>query len=92
MTTTKISESAKRNVPCPRCLARAGRPCRSSRIPGANTLGGGWGGPPDLDRAHPERRDAALALRRYREDRAAQRAGTALAPRAPGAWYFEVQP
>ena len=64
MTTTKkapVSETAKRRVACPKCGADAGKPCKGSRIPGANSLGGGWGGPPSLDRAHDERRDAWLA-------------------------------
>ncbi|HEY8310621.1 MAG TPA: hypothetical protein VIG47_08695 [Gemmatimonadaceae bacterium] len=55
---TRISEQEKRTVDCPKCLAKAGKACRGSRIPGANTFGGGWGGPPDLDRAHDERRRA----------------------------------
>jgi hypothetical protein len=59
--TTRITERVKRMYVCPKCDARRGRPCRGSRIPGANTLGGGWGGPPPLDRAHAERRDLALA-------------------------------
>ena len=55
-----VSEAQKRAVECPRCYARSGRACTSSKMPGQNTLGGGWGGYPALDRAHPERRDAYL--------------------------------
>jgi hypothetical protein len=54
----KITETQKRSIECPECCARPGKPCRSSRQPGSNTFGGGWGGPPDLDRAHKARRDA----------------------------------
>ena len=57
----RLTERQKRSVPCPTCHAAAGKPCRGSRIPGANTFGGGWGGPPDLERAHEARRKAALA-------------------------------
>lgn len=56
-----VSEKSKRSIQCPECLAGIGKACRSSRQPGANTFGGGWGGPPDLDRAHGARRDAYLA-------------------------------
>lgn len=59
--TIRVSEKQKRFISCPVCGARPGRPCRSSRIPGANTLGGGWGGPPALGRAHAERRAEYLA-------------------------------
>ena len=55
-----VSETQKRTVECPRCYADSGRACTSAKIPGQNTLGGGWGGYPPLDRAHPERRDAYL--------------------------------
>lgn len=58
---TKVTEIQKRTVTCPECGARAGKRCLSSRIPGPNTFGGGWGGPPYLDRAHKARRDAYLA-------------------------------
>lgn len=58
---TTVTERQKRSVTCPTCCARPGRPCRSSRQPDPNTLGGGWGGPPDLDTAHRERRAAYLA-------------------------------
>lgn len=64
--TVKVTEAQKRRVPCPRCGARSGKACRSSRIPGANTFGGGRGGPPDLDRAHAERRAEYLERRRVR--------------------------
>lgn len=57
MTTLKITETDKRSATCPKCLAAPGKPCRSSRQPGPNTFGGGWGGPQDLDRSHKERRD-----------------------------------
>lgn len=72
MTTTQaakpptVTEAQKRTVACPRCGARRGKPCRGSRIPGANTFGGGWGGPPDLDRAHGERRAAYLTVAKLR--------------------------
>ena len=59
-TASRLTEAQKRSVACPKCCAAAGKPCRGSRIPGANTFGGGWGGPPDLDRAHDERRAEAL--------------------------------
>ena len=58
--TRKVTEREKRSVACPACGRSKGRPCVGSRIPGANTFGGGWGGPPDLDRAHNERRAAFL--------------------------------
>lgn len=61
MSAVVVTEAQKRSVECPICGARKGRACRSSRIPGANTLGGGWGGPPDLGRAHGERRAAYIA-------------------------------
>lgn len=54
----KITEAQKRSVKCPTCAAKPGRACRGSRQPGANTFGGGWGGPPDRERAHDERRAA----------------------------------
>ncbi len=47
------------SVSCPTCDARPGRPCKGSRIPSPSTLGGGWGGPPALKRAHPARAKAA---------------------------------
>ena len=56
-----VTEAQKRSIACPRCDAGKGKPCKSSRIPGPNTFGGGWGGPPDLDTAHRERRAAYLA-------------------------------
>ena len=56
----RLTEAQKRSVPCPTCGRTTGEACRGSRIPGANTFGGGWGGPPDLDRAHDERRKEAL--------------------------------
>ena len=56
----RLSEAQKRAVACPTCHASAGTACRGSRTPGADTLGGGWGGPPDLDRAHGARRAEAL--------------------------------
>lgn len=57
----KVTEEQKRTIACPECGARVGKRCRGSRQPGANTFGGGWGGPPDLDRAHKARRDAYIA-------------------------------
>lgn len=58
-----ISEAKKRSVRCPKCGRGKGRPCVSSRQPGANTFGGGWGGPSDLDRAHPARLASFLEKR-----------------------------
>lgn len=58
----KVTEEQKRSIACPECGARRGKACHSFRIPGANSLGGGWGGPPDLDRAHKARRDAYLVI------------------------------
>ena len=58
--TEQVTERQKRWVECPQCGAAAGRPCKSSRIPSAHSFGGGWGGPPDLERAHAERRAAYL--------------------------------
>jgi hypothetical protein len=55
-----VSEKQKRQVDCPQCEADAGKPC-TGRQPGANSLGGGWGGPPPLDSAHAARRKAYLA-------------------------------
>ena len=60
--TEQVTERQKRSVECPQCGAAAGRPCESSRIPGANSFGGGWGGPPYLERAHAARRAAYLVL------------------------------
>lgn len=71
-----VTEAQKRTVACPKCGAAAKKPCRSSRIPGPNTFGGGWGGPPDLETAHRERRavfleeDAARKQQRAANDRA----------------------
>lgn len=58
-----VTETEKRSVTCPECCRPAGKPCVSSRIPGPSTFGGGWGGPPDLDRAHNERRLQVIAHR-----------------------------
>ena len=58
-------------VKCPKCGARRNRPCRGSRIPSASTLGGGWGGPPTLNRSHPER---VQARREFDQKRAEKRA------------------
>lgn len=55
------------NVQCPVCLRRPGRPCQGSRIPSASTLGGGWGGPADLQRPHPERIAYARELAAQRQ-------------------------
>ena len=60
---TRTSEAERRSVTCPDCGARKGAPCMSSRLPGANTLGGGWGGRTDRKREHTARIDAALARR-----------------------------
>lgn len=61
--TGTVSEAHKRTVACPQCGAPRGRACKSSRIPGAHTPGGGWGGPPDLDRAHEARKAAYVAAK-----------------------------
>lgn len=66
MASHRISEEDKRSVACPYCGRRPGKPCRSSRQPGPNTFGGGWGGPPDLDVAHLARRAAFVARVRGR--------------------------
>ena len=51
-----------KDVACPLCNARSGRACKSSRLPSANSYGGGWGGYADLRRSHSERVEAAKAL------------------------------
>lgn len=43
------------SVTCPVCGMARRSPCRSSRQPGAATLGGGWGGPPVMVRPHSDR-------------------------------------
>lgn len=48
---------------CPECGARPGQPCKGSCIPGANTFGGGWGGPPPRQRPHEARYEV------YREEK-----------------------
>jgi len=60
----RITERQKRSVPCPECGRPAGKPCASSRIPSPSSFGGGWGGPPDLEHAHPARRAEFLAKHR----------------------------
>ena len=57
-----------KKVRCPRCGARPGRDCISSRIPSANSFGGGWGGYPTLDRSHSERVSEARSEREKRLD------------------------
>jgi hypothetical protein len=59
----RLTRAERRSVECPTCLARRGSPCKGSRIPGANTFGGGWGGPPALDREHAPRIADARARR-----------------------------
>lgn len=61
--TGTVTERQKRTVACPQCGAPRGHACKSSRIPGAHTLGGGWGSPPDLDRAHEARKAAYVAAK-----------------------------
>lgn len=61
---TRLSVSQRQAVPCPTCGARRGTPCRGSRIPPPSTLGGGWGGPPELRREHAAR----IADARIKED------------------------
>ncbi len=61
MTVRRMKEADKRRVACPTCGALRGRPCKGLRTPAPSTLGGGWGGPPERDTAHDERRTAALA-------------------------------
>ena len=60
MTTTTTKTRRAIDFTCPECGARPGRPCKGSRIPSCNTLGGGWGGPVDRKRPH----DARYAARR----------------------------
>ncbi len=48
-----------KSVTCPRCAARPGQDCKSSRISSSNTLGGGWGGYAPLTRSHSERVELA---------------------------------
>lgn len=63
----RLTQRQRRSVVCPACNARPGSACRGSRIPSASTLGGGWGGPPPLEREHPSRvaavRERRVALR-----------------------------
>ena len=54
-TTIRLTVAQRQSVICPTCGAMRGRPCKGSRIPGANTLGGGWGGPTSLQREHAAR-------------------------------------
>ncbi len=81
-----VTEAQKRTVGCPKCCANRGKPCRASRIPGPSSFGGGWGGPPDLDRAHPERRTAYLEAKQVHESRLqlARQLQTALLRHADG--------
>jgi hypothetical protein len=51
----RLTATERRSTPCPVCGRSRGKACVGSRIPGANTLGGGWGGPTDLRREHPAR-------------------------------------
>jgi hypothetical protein len=74
-----VTEMQKRTVACPTCGVGKGKPCRSSRQPGAHTFGGGWGGPPDLERAHAERRQAYLI-------------DNAVAPRVRALPYYQINP
>ena len=57
---------------CPECGARRGRPCKGSRIPSANSFGGGWGGPSDRTRPHNARYAARKELIAKREAKAAE--------------------
>jgi len=61
--TKRLTATERRSIPCPTCQRARGKACAGSRIPGANTLGGGWGGPPDLRREHPARIAAVRAAR-----------------------------
>jgi hypothetical protein len=54
-TVLRLSAAQRQSVECPVCVVRRGQPCQGSRIPGANTFGGGWGGPSSLKREHPAR-------------------------------------
>jgi len=58
----KMKRITSKMVTCPYCGARPGRLCKGERIPGANTFGGGWGGPPPRQTPHPAR--VALAKER----------------------------
>lgn len=80
-TVLRLSAAQRQAVPCPACGAQQGRPCRGSRIPGANTLGGGWGGPPSLKREHEERVAKARAQAEADERRAVNAAFRAQFPR-----------
>lgn len=44
-----------KSVTCPTCGARRGESCKGSRAYSSSTLGGGWGGRPELKRSHKER-------------------------------------
>lgn len=57
---SKKRKTAK-DVTCPRCGARPGGDCKSSRIASPASLGGGWGGN-FLKRSHTERAQAARGL------------------------------
>jgi hypothetical protein len=59
---------ATKRVPCPQCGARPGRDCISTRIPSANSFGGGWGGYQALSRSHSERVAEARLQRQRRID------------------------
>jgi len=64
---SRLTQRQRRSVRCPTCGQGVGSPCQGSRIPSASTLGGGWGGPPPLEREHPSRvaavRERRVALR-----------------------------
>ena len=69
-TPLRLSEAQKRSVACPTCHASAGAACRGSETSASLSLRSGrsehqsprslLGGPPDLERAHDARRQAAL--------------------------------
>lgn len=55
MNTKRLTQPQRRSILCPVCGEGRGRSCKGSRIPGCNTLGGGWGGPASLSREHAAR-------------------------------------
>lgn len=61
-TVIRLTAAQRQSVSCHVCGVQEGRPCKGSRIPGANTLGGGWGGPSSLKREHEERVTKARVL------------------------------
>ena len=52
---------------CPKCDARPGKRCTSSRASSCNSYGGGWGGYAELSRSHTERVQLAKKAQANRE-------------------------